>query len=295
MRVVLKFYNKKEFVEIIKKMALPSKNGGSYIYPVISPMLQISPVFKEGILEWIAKDNVLTWVRAKCGIISGYEKPVRIPIYVDDVLKYVNIFNSSDEIYFIHDTDKQCDVITDKEQMSGVKDEKTEIIIPFKIDKNISVIYDSFPEPIDENEVILLKDGTQKLDISGTFEKEFIDNIEKVKKVNKVHNSKARENNEDIIGFSINGAQEKIESFIGNGKNTVVVKRLYKDIVGSGELHYENVFMNVMNILKGKVKFFAIDKGPIWIMQEDHSTKVRYLITPACPISTKSEKRKARS
>lgn len=52
-------------------------------------------------------------------------------------------------------------------------------------------------------------------------------------------------------------------------------------LTGSGELHHKDGFAEVMNVLSGEIKFYAIDKGPLWIIQDTCRVEVRYLIAPA--------------
>lgn len=292
-RVEFKF-DKKDFVDMIKKMAVPlSDRRESFLYPTIYPMF--IPENKEkhnnAMFEWIIKSEVTTWVRVSYERNTGLTESFRIPINVANTLRALALkaFKERDEVFFIHDSDRGIQIITDgvrdvQNVIDSVRHKSTRYEMPITGEQPESNVYEGLPVEHDpDTEVIMFKGGTLKPDISGSCDTEslkelFADtktvNSDKVKAINNVYH------------FKINEDLRSIEAFTDK-KDTKSDSVMYKtciasDIKGHGELHYSSLLEEVIGVLSSDpFKFYTIDCGPLWIMQNTDKTKVRYLVPPA--------------
>ena len=80
----------------------------------------------------------------------------------------------------------------------------------------------------------------------------------------------------------VDGNRHQIKVVAGNehSKNSIVDLLQNANVKGSGELHYTSGFAEVVNLLSGEIDFYAVDNGPLWIMQDTNQMKLRYLIAP---------------
>lgn len=274
MKVELEF-DRTIFVDMIKKMAIPRSNSKKgFLFPIIYP--RIIPIFEEGkrneaMLEWIAlSPDVLSWVRVKYEKYTGLAEPFRIPIDVENMLKALKEFNDAKEVIFTHDDDEGIQTITDNVLSLDLP------IIGAEPGENV---YDAYPgnyEP--ETEIVLLKDGTVKPDISGLCDVKFLQTLFLT-----IKNLSSKNERDIVYNFLVDGEHHQIEAYTNqeNLKTGIVVSKIYTDntITGHGDLHYNEYLENVVNVLSpGLFEFYAIHHESIWIMQNNSRAKVRYLV-----------------
>jgi hypothetical protein len=287
-------FNKKNFIEMIKMMAIPSNGkNDSFISPMIYPMF--IPANKEkqnnAMFEWIIKAEVIIWVRASYELNIGLKDPFRIPINVEKTLKALSLkaFKDRDEVFFIHDDDKGIQIITDGSRNTqniaeGIREKSTRFDMFLSSEEPVKNVFQGFPGKLEpETEVIQFYDGKTKPSISGSCDKDFL--AELFDDTKKIISEKEKRSGIvyhfiiDEDSHSIKVSTEGIDGFFN---------KIYfvNDVIGHGELHYKSLFEDVIGVLSSDpFKFYAIDKGPMWIMQDTAKTKVRYLI-PIPAIST---------
>jgi hypothetical protein len=271
-------FNVKEFIDIIKKMAIPVRNSKKgFECPVIFPKL--IPCWKNGkfeklIFQWIAipeSESINIWVTVELKDYVEFKEPIQIPIDVKNVLFVLDDFKNSGNITFTHNADAGFQTITD---------ENTTIYMPINGEEPDENVFDSYPGNIDENEVIIFSSGDLKPTIQGTCDIEFLKNA--TSSINKYSSKKG---NDIVYNFKVCGEQHVIACYSNkeNIRKGNVFYRCYEDdsIVGSGELHYIYTVSSVVDILFGKIKFYARDCGVLLLMQDTEKIRVRYLIPPA--------------
>lgn len=275
-------FTKSDLVDWITKMAVPIKGKRgkqTFHYPKIFPMIKPSEYNdKGGMLEWIVKSEVTTWVRVKYPHqITGLTKPTRISINVEQMLNWLKMFSSYDTIRFIHDEDNGIDILKNDRW-----DNSTEIELPICYDApDPKIVFDGFPGALEpETEIILFKQGSLKPNISGSCDVSF---IKEVVKIANDFNSKPMEwERQAAYNFLIDGELRQIKSVVVTAKQDVIIRSIIRsDIEGSGELRYTSVLADVINTLSGTFKFYTVNRGPLWIMKDTEKTKMRYLVLPA--------------
>jgi len=275
-----------DFSDMIKMMAIPSETAKtSYINPIIFPMIKPSKGKDEdGMLEWVVKSEVTTWVRIRYTKPTGITEPTRIPINVENALIALKMFKKDDKIIFIHDEDKGIQIIKNTKW-----DDLTEVHIPIPYDKPGKDVYDGFPGALEpETEIVLFKQGAVRPDISGSCKVDFFKDIFKAYKIintpTSTTNSKKKETVETTLyKLVINEDGRTIEAFTDKEKSNLVIYKtcVVHDIKGHGEVRYTSILEDVINVLSGSFKFHTVTAGPLWIMQDTRNTKVRYLVPPA--------------
>jgi hypothetical protein len=172
MKIELKF-DKNQFTDMIKKMAVPRNNANKgYHYPIIYP--KFIPVYKNNkyinsMLEWIVQSEMTTWVRVEYERCPKLTAPIRIPIDVENTLKALKNFTDKDEVFFIHDSDEEIQTITDN---------ITFINMPIIGEEQGSNVYDAYPGHIEpETEIIIFRDNTMKPDIAGSCDVKFLQKL----------------------------------------------------------------------------------------------------------------------
>lgn len=277
MKLELKF-DRNKFIDMIKKMAVPqSHSNKGFLYPVIYP--KFIPVYKDdeyinSMLEWIAQSpDVTTWVRAEYERYPRLIDPIRIPIEVQNILTVLKIFTEKDEIFFIHDSDLCIQTITDNVTCIDMP------IIGVEPGGNVHEGYPGNLEP--KTEIIIFRDNTIKPDISGSCDVKFLQKLFMT-----IKNVCSKNDDNRVYNFTVNGDDHQIVAYTNkeNIKIGNVVSKIFTEnsIEGHGELHYTEFLENVVDVLSpGPFKFYTINRGPLWIMQETENTKVRYLIPPA--------------
>lgn len=276
MEFQLKF-DRDELIDMIKKMAVPTNNSSKgFLYDVIYP--KFIPVYKDGkyvnsMLEWIAQSpDVTTWVRMEYERYPKYLSPIRIPIDVKNILKVLKNFTDANKIFFVHNFDSNIQTITDN---------ITQIHMPVNGEepgKNVYEGYPGFLEP--ETEIIIFKKNTIRPDISGSF------NVKSLQKLFTIVKTVCSKKDDRVYNFEVDGDRHLIKVYTNqeNIKTGNIVSRLYSEnsIEGHGELHYDDFLEDVVNVLSpSHFKFYTINCGPLWIMQDTENMKVRYLIPPA--------------
>jgi hypothetical protein len=257
-------FNAKELIDIIKKMAVPLSNPKrGFECPVIFPKLipfWENEKYEKSILEWIALSatgSLNIWVSVELKDYIKFKEPIKIPIDAKNMLFVLDDFKNSTNITFIHDDTEGIQTIIDENK-----------------------VYDSYPGNIDENEVITFSNGDIKPNIQGSCDIEFLKNA-----TSSIKKYSSKKDEEIVYNFKVDGEHHVIESYTDKEKikKGNVFSRVYEDvsIVGSGKLQYINTLSNVVDVLSGKIKFYATDCGGLWIMQDTEKIRVRYLIPPA--------------
>jgi hypothetical protein len=272
-------FDAKEFIDILKKMAIPQGNqkkgfACSVIFPKLIPYWE-NEKYINSIFEWIAlteSGSLNIWVKVELKDYIEFKEPIRIPIDVKNILYVLADFKNSKNITFIHD---------DAEGIQTIMDENTTIDMPIIGDEfDEYTIFDAYPGHLDENEVVIFSNGDLKPNIQGSCDIEFLKNS-----VSCIKKYSSKNDNEIIYNFNVDEKNHLIESYTNkeNIRKGNVFSKVCEDdsIIGSGELHYINDLSNVVDVLSGRIKFYACDRGGLWIMQDTEKIKVRYLIPPA--------------
>lgn len=278
MKLELKF-DKNKFVDMIKKMAVPqSYSNKGFLYPTIFP--KFIPVYNKdskyinSMFEWIVQSDVTTWVRVEYERYPGLIDPIRIPIEVQNILTVIKNFTDKDEIFFIHDSELGIQTITDNVTFIDMP------MIGVEPGNNVHEGYPGNLEP--ETEIIIFKDNTIKPDISGSCDVKFLQKLFiTIKNV-----CPTKKDTNRVYNFTVDGDRHLIEAYTNteNIKTGNVVSKIYTEnsIKGHGKLHYTEFLEGIVDILSpGLFKFYTINCGPLWIMQDTENMKVRYLIPPA--------------
>jgi hypothetical protein len=278
MELELKF-DKNKFIDMIKKMAVPQNNSNKrFLYPIIYP--KFIPVYNKdkkyinSMLEWIAQSpDVTTWVRVEYERYPQLTDPIRIPIDVQNILTVLKNFTDKDEIFFIHDSELGIQTITDN---------ITCIDMPIiGVEPGINV-HDGYPGNLEqETEIIVFKNNMIKPDILGSCDVKFLHKL-----FITVKNACPKNDENRVYNFAVDGDRHLIEAYTNkeNIKIGNVVSKKYTEnsIEGHGKLHYTEFLENVVDVLSPDLfKFYTINCGPLWIMQDTENMKVRYLIPPA--------------
>lgn len=272
-------FDVKEFIDIIKKMAVPiSSSKKGFVHPAIFPKFipyWENEAYMNSRLEWIslsATESMNIWVNVEYKNYTELKESIRIPIDVKNILFVLDDFKNSKDITFIHD---------DVEGIQTIMNENTTVHMPIIGEEyDEDMVFDAYPGNIDENEVIIFSEGKLTPDIQGSCDIELLkDLISCIKKYS------SKKDNEIVYNFIVDGDRHLIEGCTNeeNIRKGNVFSKIYDNdsIEGSGELHFINDFSNVVNVLSGKIKLYAVNRGALWIMQDTEKIKVRYLIPPA--------------
>lgn len=294
---MIKFEMKQpEFIDTIKKMAIPVKSKKKFIFPII--VLTIRP----NEIEWMGKsEHIITWVQAKC-TTQDILNPIQVPIDVPKIVKWLNTFKNKDIISLTHDLNKGKNILT--EEIIGTEDSRSvEMYIPdisipdtSAPDKlaSKSTLLDDFPFRLDKEDpdMILFNNGLIRPNISCTCDVNIFQDLVKSTVLNKkiesrnLHNKTLLNKIKDrhlLYNIYIDSDKNQLKTIICNEHNVnyVRINGQSETISGCGELHYSSGFADVVNLLSGVIKFFAVDNGPLWITQNTDKMKIRYLIAPA--------------
>jgi hypothetical protein len=142
----------------------------------------------------------------------------------------------------------------------------------------------------DDTEIILFLNGQLKPNISGSCDvkifKDLVKNAIANKKIElsdiKERSLKKKIKDEPLkYNIYIDSNLNQIKTVAGSEHSKYkIVDRLSANVNGSGELHYSSGIAEVINVLSGEIKFYAVENGPLWIMQDTNQMKLRYLIAP---------------
>ena len=115
---------------------------------------------------------------------------------------------------------------------------------------------------------------------------------ELVKNTNKVKGKKKREEIPSIYHIVFDEANGMLRTIAGDHAErafkTVDDEVYVTDLKGNGTVHFAMGFPEIMNALTGEIELHALDdgplpldKGPLYIMKNSETVKIRYLIPPA--------------
>jgi|SRR5665647_2057769 len=255
--------------DLVKKMSLPAGKN-EFVFATISPT-----VTPEGYLEWIGKTkNITAWVRAKGLEVYGINEPMVIAFNSKEVLNTLKLFNKKDIITITHDTDTGEDIFT-----ADNNKRKRTIKLPSITVDEAKERQDKYPGKLDENGIPVYK-GDRKPDLYSACDvslfKELVANNKKVMGKN------VEPNFYHIIFDGANNMLRTIAGDIIANSNKTVDDEVHATVVkGTGTVHYAMGFPDVMNALDGEIELYALVGGPLWIVQDSDSRRIRYLIPPA--------------
>lgn len=274
-----------EFIDMIKKMAIPVKSGEE---PFFFSKIALTSISDDEI-EWIGKFQYgIAWVRVKCTLHTDISEPVQIPIDVSDFLKCLKSFRSKDMISFTHSPD-QDDILT-TERKKGKRIGRIVYTLRKTTVPTVRGILEELPFRFEKGtDIILYKNGLIEPNIYGSCDvqlfKDLINHVSVNKKLEK--REKKKWVMSGLYNIYVDGENHQIKTVAGNEhcKSSIVDDKTDANVFGCGELHYSSGFAEVINLLSGEIKFYAVDNGPLWIMQDTNRMKIRYLIAPA-PVYT---------
>jgi hypothetical protein len=272
--------NQTKFSDIINKMAIPIKSRKEpFLFPKIA--LTIHP---DNEIEWIGRLQYVTvWVRVKYTTPSNISESAKILIDVPQFLMALKMLKSRGSIVtFMHYPD-QDDVLTTEKQKR-----KEKRYVEYKLRKKSNSIVQGLLEELPfrlekSTEIILFRNGLLRPNISGSCDVSFFkDSFKQVKLIQKERNKENKSDLLSLYNIYVDGNSHQIKIVAGNEHSINSKAVIYKnDIInGSGELHYTYGFAEIVNVLSGEIKFYAVDNGPLWIMQDTDQMKLRYLIAP---------------
>ena len=282
---------KAEFMDMIKKMSIPVKSREElFMFPTVT--LTIRP---DDEIECIGRYQYVTmWVRVKYTTPTEISGPTKITIDASQFLEGLQIMKSNKNmVTFTHYPDQdQNDTLT-----TEIKRKKERENIEYKFSKQIASeargMLEELPFRLEKGtDIILFKNGLLKPNISGSCDvqqfKDLVKNAAVKKKSEKSLMKtgkflKKKRNTPALYKIYIDGENHRIRTVTGKEYDKDSAEDCAKNdsIVGNGELYYTTGFAEVMNVLSGEIKFYAVDKGPLWITQDTDKMKVRYLIAPS--------------
>ena len=266
-----------DFVDAIRKMALPTvAQKDSYFFATIAPK-----IYPDGRMEWIAKStNVTAWVRVRYTMPTGVTEPIRIPMDVGQFLQTLELFSGSDLITFVHDPENGLNIFSNSEDGNG-----RTIKMPTTVQSAvIKDMYDSFPVSLEEGtEVILLKSGQLRPNVSGTCNIKLFNDL--ISNTARISGKTKKEDVSPVYHIFVDETLKQIKTVAGSerDRNSKVITdvMMHESVTGTGSLHYSLGFADICSVLSGEVTFHAVDKGPLWLMQDTDRVITRYLIPPA--------------
>jgi hypothetical protein len=276
---------KGEFIDMIKKMAIPIRSSiDPFLFPTI--VLTVRP---EGEIEWIGKFKYVTaWVRVAQTIIADISEPVQIPIYTSQFLRGLEMLKSKKNLTtFTHYLDQDDTLTIEIRKRKEI--EQIEYTLRKTTNPKVQGILEEIPFRLEKDtDIILFKNGTVRPNISGSCDvQQFKDSFKLVKLIQKERKKEKKTEIFSQYNIYVDENLHQIKIVAGNehSRNSKVHTLKDANVNGSGELHYTSGFAEVVNVLSGEIKFYAVDNGPLWIMQDTNRMKLRYLIAPT-PIHT---------
>jgi hypothetical protein len=273
-------------------MAIPTRSREEpYFFPTIALTIR-----SDNEIEWIGRfRDVIVWVRVNCEVHRDVSESAQIPIDAQTFLRDLKIFEKStvikNKIQFTHDPDQGLDFLTHTYSRSKSSREPAANL------SEVRGMLESFPFRLDKegSEIILFQNGLIKPNISGSCDVElFQDLVTNARKLKKLElesitdrSLKKKKKSMPLMYNIYFDDDSHIKTVAGheNLKYSIADRILSSNIHGRGELHYSSGFAEVVNVLSGQIKFYAIDNGPLWIMQDTDRMKLRYLIAPT-PVYT---------
>lgn len=283
--------NKDKFIEMIKIMAIPTSSPKEpFLFPKI--VLTLRP---EGEIEWMGRLKYVTvWVRVEQKIITDISEPVQILIDASQFHKALNTFKRKTEIItFTHNPDHD-DTLTAEirkkkrnEQIGHV--EYIEYTLRKANDPIVQGVLEELPFRLEKGtDIILFKNGSLRPNISGSCDISLFKNsIKPAELIDKWRKEKKKKQVFSKYNIFVDSKLHQIKIVEGNehGKYSITDLLNNANVNGSGELHYTSGFAEVVSVLSGEIKFYAVDNGPLYIMQDINGMKARFLIAPT-PVYT---------
>jgi len=282
---MIKFDMKKsEIIEMVKKMSIKVKfREDSFIFPIIA--LIVRP---DGEIEWIGRfQNVTACIRVKCTISTDTSEPAQIPINAHHILSELIPFRNKDIISFIHDPDQSVYFLANK------KDERSRTLrINASTKYEASYLLERFPYRLEkESGMILFENGLAKPTVSGSCDVKIFQDLVKNAIQNKKNelcdikekSLKKKVNDKPLMyNIYIDSEHHQIKTVAGteHGKYSIVELSTNNNSNGSCELHYTSGFSEIVNILSGEIKFYAVDNGSLLLTQDTNRMRIRYFLDP---------------
>jgi hypothetical protein len=263
-----------ELEDLAKKMSLPTGKD-EFVFETIAPT--ITP---EGRLEWIGKTkNITAWIRAKDLSVSGITEPIILPFKAAALINTLAFFQKDDLITLVHDKSRGEDIFTTNSEVR-----KRTVKLPSIVETEAKEKQDVFPGQIGEDGVIVYKAGRKpnlhcSCDVS-VF-KELVANT------NQVMGNKKKEEIPNIFHITFDEANGMLRTVAGESTDrahqTVDDEIHTLALAGNGTVHFAMGFPDVMGVLSEIVELYALQGGPLWVVQDDvaRKRKLRYLIPPA--------------
>ena len=250
-------------------MSLPTGKD-EFVFETIAPT--ITP---EGRLEWIGRTkNITAWIRAKGLEVYDINEPIVVAFKAKEVLDTLKFFSGKNIIILTHDDDLGENVFTTNNEKR-----KRTIKLPSIAVDEAKERQDKYPGKLDENGIPVYK-CDRKPDLYSACDvslfKELVANTKKVMGKN------VEPNFYHIIFDEANSMLRTIAGDVTDNSNKTVDDEVYAlSVNGSGTVHYAMGFPDVMNALDGEIELYALVGGPLWIVQDSDSRRIRYLIPPA--------------
>jgi hypothetical protein len=261
--------------DLVMKMALPTGNNPNrkdeFVFETIAP--KITP---QGYLEWIGKTkNITVWVRAKGLEIYDITEPVVITLKSREVLNILKFMKGKNDIITItHDTESGEDIFTTDNDKR-----KRTIKLPSVVESEAMEKQEKFPGQIDKDGIVVYKGG-RKPDLYSACDVSLFKEL--VANTKKLTVNKDEPNIYHIIFDEANNMLRTIASDTTANSLKTVDDEVHATVVkGTGTVHFAMGFPEVMNALDNEIELYALVDGPLWIVQDSDTTRIRYLIPPA--------------
>lgn len=261
-----------ELEDLVRKMSLPTGKD-EFVFETISP--KITP---EGYLEWIGKTkNITVWVRAKELEVSGITEPTSLTLKAAEAMNTLAFFQKDDIITLIHDTERGEDIFT-----ADNNKRKRTIKLPSVVESEAKEKQEKFPGQLGEDGIVVYKGG-RKPDLRCTCDAGVFREL--VANTNLIMGGKKKEDTPNIYHIIFDETNNMLRTVAGDSTDrahkTVDDEVHVLSVVGNGTVHYAMGFPDVMGVLNEEIELYALLGGPLWVVQDNESRKLRYLIPPA--------------
>jgi hypothetical protein len=262
--------SKNKLEDLIKKMSIPTGKN-KFIFPVIAPLFEKREDnefdFPNSGLDWIAKNNaIVAWVRAKGLNVSGITEPTRMSFFALHALDALANFDNNDTITIFSDPEKEVYLF------AGGR--KNQVKIPMMPISAVTGMQETFLGKIDESGVITYK-GDIRPDLFAIIDVAPIQQLIK-------NNKQKKDEIPNIYHLIFDDRKKMIKTFVNEEIDKMIEIRA-DAILGNGTTQYGVSFTELMNVLNGKIKIYAIEGGPLWIEQKEiiSALNLHYLISPS--------------
>lgn len=271
-----------ELEDLIKKMSIPIGKD-DFIFKIIAPT--ITPhhdVGTFGYLEWIGTNQKITvWVRAKGLEVYGISAPIRLPLSSRDVLEKLSKFDKKDMIKLTHDIDSGENIFTT--YINGVDDgegQNTPGLLSIDI-AEVTTMQKEFPYQF-KNDVIVYDDG-RRPDFHATCDVSVFQEI--IADTNYIKGKKKKGEISNIYQIVFDEKNGMLRSTSRDNTEfnckTLVHEAFIENLRGNGTLHCSFCFPEVINVLSGEIDVYALEGGPMWIVQMNEGQIIHYVVLPA--------------